>query len=269
MKMKSILMGAILTFFTVIGSIGANTETVNPLAYLERLDTLFKSSTDAEIKAKLDATQADAVAINKRNIKARYAITKTIIETNDDKTSSFSTLAEKANANYEAVGLPPGSYEAIEMLPLLAMSKYSKSVTDARVDQAIEYLKDKRKADVRTVILMEQRGRDVEALEQCRTSDNWQCREQYMRKAMKTNESAACKQFMTWGIQGQLFPQLARDYGITVINYYLTTEDLDRTAFKKQLNTMLIVYSNKMTNDTKKIQWGAFVAVLKNTINLL
>ena len=54
-----------------------------------------------------------------------------------------------------------------------------------------------------------------------------------------------------------------------MINYCLESQDFDAQTFKKQLNIIRIVYTNKLTTTQGKQTYGTFVSIIENTYKSL
>lgn len=254
----------------LMGTLGlCAVETTNPHAYLKRLDVFLSTGTVEEQLAQINSTQDSIIASNHGDTKARWAITKTILETTNDTTSTFAQMVEKANKNYTLAGVNLKSWEAAAYLTLLIDAKYVKNLPASRVEEGIEYLKQSTGAATRLGRVLERLGRTDEAIAVYKKSTFWECQDRYMYLATKKNRAEAYEQWIAWGVAGKLPPKTAKEYVNTIVNYYLVDANTDKAAFKKKLEIMTIVYSNKMTNEQRQKEWNTFVAILKNTIGLL
>lgn len=265
--MKHLILTLAIALMGTFGLCAA--ETTDPLAYLKRLDAFLSTGTVEEQLEQVTSTQANVIASKVGDTKARWAITKTILETANDTTSTFAQMVEKANKNYTLAGVNLKSWEAASYLTLLIDAKYVKNLPESRVNEGIEYLKQYTGAQSRLGRVLEQLGRTDEAIAVYKKSTFWECIDRYMYLATKKNRVEAYEQWIAWGVAGKLPPKTAKEYVNTVVNYYLVDENTDKAAFKKKLEIMTIVYSNKMTNEQRQKEWNTFVAILKNTISLL
>lgn len=265
--MKHLVLTLAIALMGTFGLCAAEAAT-DSIAYLKQIKTFVKTDAKAGL-AKLEATKADVIASKNLNMQARWGIAKTLFETAGDTTSTFAQLLDKLAVNYKAVGVNPKTWQANQYASMLINPDYVVTIPEQRMKDGIAYLKTCEGVDYHLGQVFEKTGRVDEAIEVYKNSKDWGCMSRYILLQSKKDKAVAYAQWMEFGIQGRLFPDLANREVTKVLNFYLADPKTDRAALKQKLSTMIIIYSNKMTSDKAKADWNNFVAVLKNTVSLL
>lgn len=260
--MKQILFSLMLA---VVAAVAPAAEATS-IDYLKQMRVALSIYNPEELSTLLDNTRNAVISGRNNDLAARWATLKTLNAGNIDASLTFSGLHQLLLENCAAVGAK-GEVD-ITYGGFLINPNYAKNVTAGKVAEAVEFFRDKKAgfAFCEALIL---NGRKEQALALLKDMSGYSAQHLYLSTVWREAPDKACDAFMNYAYSGVIDSRIAREFVNRVLERILVRSDLDRAAFKKKLQTISLMYNNRMTSGGRRAEWGTFVSIVQNTVEKL